>query len=441
MIANLKPYPEYKETVLPWIGHVPGHWGQLRAKYLFREVDDRSTTGREELLSVSHLTGVTPRSQKTVTMFLAKSNVGHKICRPGDALINTMWAWMGALGVARHDGIVSPSYGVYRPLDGCAILPSFADHLLRTPTYVAEYHRRSTGVNSSRLRLYPEQFLKIEVVVPPLNEQAAIVRFLDWMNGRLDRAIRAKRKELALISEMLSVVTENALRLEGTRRLRLSVVAEEMSRPIDRRANQNYTRIGLYNRGRGIFHKTTTDGAELGDSDFFWIEDGDLVISGQFAWEGAVALARGKDSGTIASHRYPVLRGRKEYVSSSVLFALFRTSFGSMLLNHNSRGAAGRNRPLNAASLLKETIPIPPKAAQARITELIDQEYAVNQSLSQFVKCINEYRTRLVADVVTGKLDLREVAAKLPEEAPAEIIENETALGDETENIKEEETV
>src|ERR1017187_4564092 len=102
MIADLKPYPEYKESGLPWLGRLPGHWGHLRAKYLFREVDERSATGREELLSVSHLTGVTPRSQKTITMFLAKSNVGHKICRPGDAVINTMWAWMGALGVTQH---------------------------------------------------------------------------------------------------------------------------------------------------------------------------------------------------------------------------------------------------------------------------------------------------------------------------------------------------
>ena len=158
MIANLKPYPKYKKSGLPWLGQVPAHWNHLRAKHLFHEVDERSVAGREELLSVSHLTGVTPRSQKTVTMFLAKSNAGHKICRPDDVVINTMWAWMGALGVTRHAGIVSPSYGVYRPVAGCAVLPRYADYLLRTPFYVADYQRRSTGVNSSRLRLYPEQF-------------------------------------------------------------------------------------------------------------------------------------------------------------------------------------------------------------------------------------------------------------------------------------------
>jgi len=439
VIADLRPYAEYKESGQHWLGQIPAAWQVRRAKFLFREIDERSKTGKEELLSVSHKTGVTPRSQKSVTMFLAESNVGHKLCHPQDLVINTLWAWMAALGVSRHAGIVSPAYGVYRPLAPDKFLPRYADLLLRTPTYAAEYQRRSTGVNSSRLRLYPEYFFRIPVLVPSANEQAAIVRFLDWANGRLERAVRAKRRELALIGEMLSVVTESALQLEGTRTLRLSTVAEVKARPIDRRADQSYTRIGLYNRGRGIFHKATTDGAELGDSDFFWVEDGDFVISGQFAWEGAVALARAKDSGCVASHRYPILRGREEYASSAVLCALFRTPYGSMLLDHHSRGAAGRNRPLNAARLLKEKVLIPPLSAQARITELLDQENAVAQSLAQTIHFINEYRTRLVADVVTGKVDVREAAARLPDEVAPDTVEDDTDFADdETEAADEE---
>jgi type I restriction enzyme S subunit len=325
-IADLKAYPEYKDTGLPWLGELPAHWIMRRAKYLFREIDERSLTGKEVLLSVSHMTGVTPRSEKTITMFLAKSNVGHKLVRPNDLVINTLWAWMAALGVTKHAGIVSPAYGVYRPLAIGGLLPQFADQLLRTPIYAAEYLRRSTGVNSSRMRLYPEQFLRIPLICPPADEQAAIVRFLHWMNRRLERAIQAKRKELALVSEMLFTVTQQSLALQGTRDLRLSTVVDVMLRPIDRRPGRTYTPIGLYNRGRGIFHKANTDGADLGDSDFFCVEAGDLVISGQFAWEGAVALARATDSGCVASHRYPILRGCAAHVSSSVLIVLLNAA-------------------------------------------------------------------------------------------------------------------
>ena len=211
MIAGLGPYAAYANSGQDWLGSVPAHWSALRAKCLFREVDERSKTGKEELLSVSHLTGVTPRRLKTVTMFLAESNVGHKVCQPEDLVINTLWAWMGALGVTRHTGIVSPAYGVYRPIAGSGILPAYANHLLRAPMYAAEYQRRSTGVNSSRLRLYPEQFLRIPVLVPPMVEQAVIVRFLDWVNGRLERAIRAKRKVIALLNEQKQAIIHRAV--------------------------------------------------------------------------------------------------------------------------------------------------------------------------------------------------------------------------------------
>jgi type I restriction enzyme S subunit len=117
LAGALRPYPEYKESKLPWMGKIPKQWTEERAKYFFREVDERSKTGDEELLSVSHMTGVTPRSQKNITMFKAESYARYKLCKPRDLVINTMWAWMGALGVSKYSGIVSSGYGVYRPLD------------------------------------------------------------------------------------------------------------------------------------------------------------------------------------------------------------------------------------------------------------------------------------------------------------------------------------
>ena len=103
-------------------------------------------------------------------------------------------------------------------------------------------------------------------------------------------------------------------------------------------------------------------------------------------------------------------------VSSAYLYAFFRTTYGAMLLDHHSRGAAGRNRPLNAQRLMKEKILVPSCDAQERIEFLLEQEYAIKQTVERLVRSINEYRTRLVADVVTGKLDVREAATRLPDE-------------------------
>ena len=161
--GGLNPDAPRKDSGVEWLGEVPAHWEEYPAKHFFREIDERSETGSEELLSVSHITGVTPRSQKNITMFMASSYVGHKLCNSGDLVINTMWAWMGALGVAKQRGIISSSYAVYRPLKIDKFVPTFADHLLRVKPYISEYICRSSGIRSSRLRLYPEKFLTIPI--------------------------------------------------------------------------------------------------------------------------------------------------------------------------------------------------------------------------------------------------------------------------------------
>ena len=410
------PYPSYKPSGVEWLGDVPEYWEVRRIKALYREVDERSTTGSEELMSVSHKTGVTPRKQN-VTMFLAESNVGYKVCRPGDIVVNTMWAYMAALGVARQEGLVSPSYGVYRPIHHDALNDDYFDSLLRTEAYRSAYLSRSTGITASRLRLYPESFLGIPLLYPPFPEQRAIVRYLDYMDRRIRRYVNAKRKLIALLEEERKIATIEAMRSPNTMIRRLEVVADLVQRPIKRASDETYTPIGLYNRGRGMFRKEPRCGNDLGDSNFFWIEEGDLVISGQFAWEGAIALASDIEHGCVASHRYPILRGKPGILDSGFLLGFFQTDWGQLLLDHSSRGAAGRNRPLNARALMKEKISLPPIEAQLRVAGMLQLESYVQQRARLSEQLLSEYRTRLIADVVTGKLDVRAAAAQLPDEA------------------------
>ena len=179
---------------------MPEHWEIRRAKYLYREADEHSETGTEQLMSVSHKTGVTPRKEN-VTMFLAESNIGHKLCRPGDIVINTMWAFMAALGVARQEGLVSPSYGVYRPHGESHLDHDYMDSLIRTEAYRMNYLVRSTGITSSRLRLYPESFLGIPLVYPPKVEQDAIAEHIDEVTTSVDDAITRTRSQIDLMNE------------------------------------------------------------------------------------------------------------------------------------------------------------------------------------------------------------------------------------------------
>lgn len=178
----------------------PPGWIARKNKTFMREVVDLSQSGAEEMLTVSHLTGVTPRSEKTVYMFEAETNVGYKRVQPGDLVINTLWAWMGALGVARKPGIVSPAYGVYRFTEPSAE-PRYFDALFRSNAYVTEMTRYSKGVWSSRLRLYPDSFLALTSPFPPYDEQLRIADAVEASAEAVARRVAPMRRSIDLLGE------------------------------------------------------------------------------------------------------------------------------------------------------------------------------------------------------------------------------------------------
>ena len=214
LIANavtrgLNPDVPMRDSGIAWLGQIPAHWQTENTRWLFKEIDDRSDDGSEELLTVSHLTGVTKRSEKDVNMFLAESNEGYKRCRAGDLVINTLWAWMGAMGVARHDGIVSPAYNVYRPVQ--AFAPDYLDHLVRIPMFVAEITRYSKGVWSSRMRLYPEGLYEASMPVPPLAEQAQIVQEIAHQIQHMDALSNSTKDTVELLEERRTALIARAV--------------------------------------------------------------------------------------------------------------------------------------------------------------------------------------------------------------------------------------
>ena len=214
---GLDPNVPLRDSGIPWLGEIPAHWETERARWLFRERYERSDTGEEELLTVSHLTGVTPRSEKDVNMFEAETTEGYKVCPAGDLVINTLWAWMGAMGVSPVDGIVSPAYNVYEP--GSRLEPSYVDALVRLPVFAQEVTRYSKGVWSSRLRLYPEGFFAVSLPVPPLSEQRKIVAHIVHETGKLDELRAATERTTVLLKErraaLITAAVTGQIDLEG----------------------------------------------------------------------------------------------------------------------------------------------------------------------------------------------------------------------------------
>lgn len=198
-----------KDSGTSWLGDIPAHWQVERARWLFRERNQRSDDGTQELLTVSHITGVTPRSEKDVNMFEAETLEGYKLCKTGDLVINTLWAWMGAMGVSFVQGLVSPAYHVYEPMK--QMDPRYVDALSRLTVFAQEAVRHSKGVWSSRLRLYPEGFFDIHLPVPPLPEQRKIASFIEVECGKLDDLRAATARTIELLQERRIAVISAAV--------------------------------------------------------------------------------------------------------------------------------------------------------------------------------------------------------------------------------------
>lgn len=195
-----QPDVPMKDSGVDWIGEIPEHWQVKRAKYLFNEIDERSENGDEELLSVSHLTGVTPRSEKSVTM-IAEDYSGSKTCQKNDFVMNIMWAWMGAMGVSDRPGIVSSAYSVFRqtPLD--TFNPVYLEWLLKTVGYIEHYNKVSTGLHSSRLRFYSRMFFDMEIGYPSRNEQDEIVTHIEKQSFKIDESVELQKQQIEKLKE------------------------------------------------------------------------------------------------------------------------------------------------------------------------------------------------------------------------------------------------
>ncbi len=427
-----RPYPEYKDSGLPWLGKIPAHWEEKRGKYYFREVDERSATGEEPLLSVSHKTGVTPR-KSNVTMFMSESNVGYKICCPGDLAINTMWAWMAALGVSRQMGLVSPSYVVYRSRGGDLYDPEYLDHLLRTQPYVSEYVCRSTGIRSSRLRLYPDDFLDIRIVRPPLDEQKAMASFLHQQDKFIRKFIRNRRRLIDVLNEQKQALINQAV----TRGVDPNVGLKPSDIDWIKYIPEHWKQLRLKFLVRNVNEQTRT---KRPDEIYIALEnvqswtgkitipDDDIKFDSQVKRFRPNDLLFGKLRPYLAKVTRPNMPGvcAGEFLVLRVIHQAILPEFLEQQLRSNrvidaiNRSTFGAKMPRADWNFIGNIVLMyPPNDFEQReiLLQLEKQTKTLQDAIDKAnreVSIIREYRTRLIADVVTGKRDIRHLAPSDP---------------------------
>jgi type I restriction enzyme S subunit len=407
----LKGYKEYKSTEIPWCQEMPSHWGIHRAKTMYEKMN-RPVEKNNDVVTCFRDGMVTLRKNRRITGFTESiKEIGYQGIKKGDLVIHVMDAFAGAIGVSDSNGKGTPVYTVCTAKgDYNNYYYAFVIREMAKTGFIQSLYR---GIRERSSDFRYEVFGKQLLPIPPRPEQDQIVRYLDWKVSMINRYINAKKKQIELLKERILSYLQIILKSQGAEFLRLKNIVTNEFHEINRDEKTTYIPIGVLNRARGIFHKTPLLGCDLGGSIFHWVENDVLVLSGQFAWEGAVALSSVSETGCIASHRYYTLRSDKEIVLNSYLWSYFISQNGDILLNQNSIGAAGRNRPLNINYLLKESIPVPSMKYQMVLDRYVHEYLSLAKFVKQNEKFANEYRARLISDVVTGKVDVR--GADVPE--------------------------
>ena len=467
MIEGLKPYAEYKESGQKWLGKVPTHWSICPNRALFDEVKDRNHP-KEEMLSVTITRGIVRQkelldgSPKKDSSNLNKD--AYKLVQPNDIAYNKMRAWQGALGASTFRGIISPAYVVMRPRKEAN--PWFYHNLYRTPSFAKEAERWSYGITSDMWSLRPEHFKVIGSVLPPPDEQAAIVRFLDHANRKIDGFIRAKRKLIGLLNEQKQAIIHRAVtrglnpdvRLKPSGIPWLGDIPEHWEARQVRRATTFVTSgsrgwANFYSDDGLVFIQSGNLGRNMAlnfsytqyvrppsgtEGERTRVHRDDLLICITGALTGNVVhVDQDLPGPSFINQHVALVRVTKAIVRPRFLAFALRSEIGQGQFKTSEYG--GTKQGLGLGDVKDVFFSLPSMTEQDAIIAHIDSSLAVFTTAitrtEREIALMQEYRTRLTADIVTGKLDVREAAAKLPEvaaEANAETVleENETEEGE-----------
>ena len=410
------PYPAYRPSGIPWLGEIPGHWDVRRIKTLFREKDERNPDGSGELLSLTRLHGLIPQRKASNRIASIEDLSNYKLCRPGDLVMNRMQAWSGMFATPSRDGVISPDYCIFELV--CESEVEYFEHLFKTSYLVGQFAQKSRGIGSGFNRLYTEDFGSISVPVPPLPEQAAIVRYLDHVEERTRRYITGKQKLLRLLREEKLTVIRRAV----TRGFDLGVPLRPSGNewlgdmPTHWESRRLKTICGM-NSGDGI----TAMSIESTGTYPVYGGNGLRGYSSHFTHEGEFALI-GRQ-GALCGNVH-IARGRFWASEHAVVATLHSGQvlewFGAILeaMNLNQHSIAAAQPGLAVERILNLWIPVPPPAEQAVIATRIEKQTAVIDTAikrtRRQIELMQEYRTRLIADVVIGKLDVSGTEADLP---------------------------
>lgn len=204
---GLNPNVKMKDSGIPWIGEIPEHWTLRRVKFIFTESKDKSVLGKEMPLSLGKETGIIPSSEKKNKTMESASFVGCKIVNKGDIVFNRFKARLFA--ISDYEGVVSSDYAVYKCKDSAD--PRYIVTLFGTQMYRTAFDRKASGVGDGFSRLYTDDLFSFYAIFPPLEEQQAIVAYIDEKLQKIDQYMSDLQREIDYLKEFKQRLISDAV--------------------------------------------------------------------------------------------------------------------------------------------------------------------------------------------------------------------------------------
>ncbi|MDJ0412086.1 restriction endonuclease subunit S [Rhodococcoides fascians] len=429
----------------PWLGELPAHWKTVRTKSLLVE---RVEKGHQEepLLAATQSHGVIRKSEYGIRTVTATKDLHLlKLVEVGDFVIS-LRSFQGGIERCYHRGIISPAYTVLTARSTKD--RDYLTYLFKSKPFISSLTLSVTGIREGQNIDYST--LAVDLLpVPPAEEQVSIVKYLTHANARIDKAIAAKQRLIALLQErkrevVNRLVTEGldpdvAFVDSGVPWIGLVpehwglVPARHIFRPVSRTVTDSALPQLSLTRSAGLVPSGTegsgTTAAESAGN-LQQCARGDFVLNKYRAHMGLFRWCRAPG---IVTRNYTVLQPKSQ-VHHDYFESLFLDPVFAEGLRINARGVGDGMSPLYTSTLMSMKMPLPPLEEQRAIMGLINadtsrfsQQIAVT---SREIRLLGEFRTRLVADVVTGQVDVRAIGSTLSE-APISFDNLVSAIDDE----------
>lgn len=445
MEENLKPYTKYKEIEVPWLPTIPNHWIFDKVKHCFAERVEKGYPN-EPLLSSTQTRGVIPQSLYGNRVVSAQKDLHLLKFVEVDDFVISLRSFQGGIEYAHYRGIISPAYTVMKANDKIEI-PYFR-YLAKSVDFIQLLQTCVTGIREGQnidYKLLKKNYLPI----PPRTEQIQIAKFLDFKVALINKFIKEKKREIILLkeqkqAEINQVVTRgvnpNAKMKdsgitwigeipEHWEEFRLKTRLQLTNNKISAQNKKSY--LGLENIESWSGKYIVTESISEGQSNIF--KTGNLLFGKLRPYLAKVYLTEFDGVCSTELLVYEILKDNPKFMQYLLLSKGFvdtvnASTYGSKMPRANSN-FIGNVR-----------LPIPTINEQQEIIDYIKRlEEQINTAITAIVnqiKLIQEYKIRLISDVVTGKVDIRKVAIEIIVDIPEEDIE-EVEETEEFENNEE----